>query len=117
MVGEKDTFFAMLFGISMGLGGELHIGTGAFGTIAMLDLASYALAVPIILTCWHKMGSFMRKSMVWAFAWTGAAMISNMANFIDMRYWAKCVALASSSWAIMAVSYCYLRGNARRYFD
>ena len=105
----------VLMAIAVGLGGELHIYFPALGTIAMLDLISYAIALPIIVMKWSEMGRFMRRSLIWAFAWTGAAMLANLIHYQNLYYWVKCVSLASSSWAIMAASYLILRKDARIY--
>ena len=87
----------------------------SFGFVAMLDLVSYIIALPIIFLHWNRMGKYMRRSLCWAFAWTGAAMVANMFNFVEMKYWFKCVTLASSSWAIMAVAYLVLRNYPKGY--
>ena len=105
----KSSFFVACACIAAGMGGELHIHMGSFGTIAMLDLVSYVIALPIVAANWGRMGKAMRRSLEFAFAWTFASMIANFFNFYDFKYWAKCVSLASSSWAIMAASYLLLR--------
>ena len=106
---------AMILAIAVGMGGELHIQAPGIGVIAMFDLVSYFIAVPALLMSWGKMGRFMRQSLKWAFAWTIVSMIANTFHFLDMRYWLKCVSLASSSWAIMTAAYVLLRNDARLY--
>ena len=108
-------FPVVILAIAVGLGGELHIYVPSLGTIAMLDFASYFIALPIIVMNWSSMGKSMRASLTWAFAWTLACMLANAVYFHEFRYWAKCVAVTSSSWAIMASSYLLLRKDARLY--
>lgn len=109
------SFYAALLMIAVGMGGELHLHFPALGFMPMLDFVSYVIAIPILALFWTRMGKYMRRSLCWAFLWTMAAMLSNTMNFYDMKYWAKCVSLASSSWAIMAVSYVLLRNYPRGY--
>lgn len=111
----KSSFFVACACIAAGMGGELHIYIPALGTIAMLDLVSYCVALPIICANWGRMGKYMRRSLCWAFAWMGAAMLANLLNFVNFRYWAKCVTIASSSWAIMAAAYLLLKNYPRGY--
>lgn len=42
-------------------------------------------------------------------------MLANFFNFVDSKYWLKCVTLASSSWSIMAVSYVLLKDYPKGY--
>lgn len=100
---------------AMGMGGNLHLYIPSFGFVAMLDFIAYVIALPILFMQWKHMGRFMRRSLCWAFAWTGAAMLANMFNFVDAKYWFKCVVLASSSWTIMSVAYLVLRNYPRGY--
>ena len=104
-----------IFSIAMGMGGELHLHFPALGTIAMTDFVSYVISLPILFSQWSRMGRFMRRSLLWALAWTAAAMLANFFNFVDSKYWLKCVTLASSSWAIMAVSYVLLKDYPKGY--
>ena len=106
---KKTPKLLILIAIAMGMGGEMHIYFPAIGTIAMLDLISYVIALPIVIMNWNKMGPSMRCSLKWAFAWTTMSMLSNFCNFINFVYWLKCVAIASSSWAIIAAAYLLLR--------
>lgn len=112
---QHSHFFAVILAIAAGLGGELHIYVPSLGTIAMLDFVSYFIAFPIILISWSAMGKNMRTSLKWAFAWSLACMLANALYYHDFHYWAKCVTVASSSWAIMAASYLLLRKDARLY--
>ena len=115
MYNKNNQFLIICLSIMAGMGGEMHIHIPGFGTIAMLDFVSYFIALPIIAVNWNKMGKSMKKSLMWAFAWTGAAMVANAIYFVDFRYWAKCVSLAASSWAIMASAYVLLRKDAKNY--
>lgn len=105
----------MVIAILMGMGGELHLPVPGLGYVAMLDLASYGIAIPVICANWNRMGRHMRRSLLWAFGWMVAAMLSNLLHFVELRYWMKCVALASSSWAIMAAGYVLLRNYPAGY--
>lgn len=100
---------------AMGMGGNLHVQVPSLGFVAMLDLLAYVIALPVLFMRWNQMGRFMRRSLYWALAWTSAAMLANMFNFVNMKYWFKCVTLASSSWTIMAVAYLVLRNYPRGY--
>ena len=112
---RKSSLIAVGLSIIAGMGGEMHVYMPGFGTIAMLDLVSYFIALPIIFLNWNRMGKYLRLSLLWCFAWTGSAMLSNTFYFLEMRYWAKCVSLAASSWAIMASSYLLLRNSSLNY--
>lgn len=101
--------------VAAGMGGEMHLAVPSLGTIAMLDFVSYFIAVPILCANWSRMGKYMRRSIVWAFAWTLASMLANLFNFVEPKYWFKCVSLAASSWAIMATAYVLLRNYSRGY--
>ena len=103
----------LLIAILAGLGGELHVYVPSLGTIAMLDFFSYFIALPIIAVNWSSMGKYMRASLKWAFAWTLACMLANGVYYQNFHYWAKCVTVAGSSWAVMASSYLLLRNDAR----
>ncbi len=104
-----------LVGFAMGMAGELHVYMPGFGTLPMLDLVSYFISIPILCANWGRMGKFMRRSLVWAFVWTVAAVLANLLHFYDFRYWMKCVSVASSSWAIMAAAYILLRKYPQGY--
>lgn len=112
---NKASFSIVVIAILAGMGGELHLPLPGLGYVAMLDLVSYGIAIPVILANWGRMGKNMRRSLLWAFAWTAAAMLANLFNFYEMRYWAKCVAVTSSSWAIMAAGYVLLRNYPAGY--
>lgn len=99
----------ILLAIAGGMAGELHVYMQGYGTLPMLDLVSYFVAIPILCANWGRMGKFMRRFLVWAFAWTAATMLANIVHFYEMRYWMKCVSVVSSSWTIMAVAYIFLR--------
>lgn len=112
---QRSTFGGAVLAIAAGMGGEMHLAIPGLGTVAMLDLVSYGIAIPIILLKWSQMGKHMRRSLLWSFAWTGAAMMANLVNFHEPLYWLKCVSLASSSWAIIAASYLLLRNQPLHY--
>lgn len=112
---NKSQLKLVVMAILAGLGGELHVMFSALGTIAMLDLVSYCISIPIIFLNWNRMGKYMRRSMKFAFFWTVASMIANLFVGEGFKFWLKCVSLASSSWAIMVVAYLILRSDARLY--
>lgn len=105
----RSRFWSVLVAFAMGMGGNLHLNLPGFGFVAMFDLAAYIFAIPILLFNWKVMGKAMRRTLIFSFAWTGAAMLANMFNFVEMRYWFKCVTIASSSWAIITCAYVMLR--------
>ena len=106
---RKTGFFAIVLAVLMGLGGELHLPIPGIGYVAMFDLTAYDISLPIIFMSWNKMGKWMRRSLGFSFAWAFAAMVANMMNYYELKYWLKCVALASSSWAIIAAAYFILK--------
>lgn len=112
---QHTGFWSALVAIAMGMGGELHLPIPSIGYIAMFDLVSYIVALPLIFLYWRKMGKWMRRSLLFSFYWTIAAMLANMLNYYEFRYWLKCVALASSSWAIIATSYYILKDKPLLY--
>lgn len=106
---RRNRFWPVFFSFAMGMGGNLHLPIPGLGFIAMLDLAAYVLAIPILLLKWNTLGKFLRRALLFAFLWTVAAMLANALNFVETRYWFKCVAVASSSWAIITCAYVILR--------
>jgi len=115
MRGDKVGIMSIALAVAAGMGGEMHIPVPGLGFMAMYDLAAYAVAIPILLLKWNTMGKYMRRSLAWSFAWTAAAVLANMFNFIEMRYFFKCIALASSSWALMAAAYMLLKDKPKLY--
>lgn len=105
----------MFLACAIGIGGELHVYTSSFGTIAMLDLVSYFAAPIILITQWKNMGKHTRIALVFCFLWSFAAAVSNFVYGNNVKYWFKCVALASSSWSIFAVAYILCRRCSRAY--
>ena len=115
-MGEKGSKLKLvIMAILAGLGGELHVMLSGLGTVAMLDLVSYCISIPIIFLNWNRMGKYMRRSLKFAFLWTLASMVANFFSGVEFKAWCKYVSLASSSWAIMAVAYLILRSDARLY--
>lgn len=106
---RKSGFWAVFFSFAMGMGGNLHLAIPSLGAVAMLDLVAYAVAIPLLLLNWPCMGKCMRRILVLSFLWTGSAMIANAFNFVELRYWFKCVTLVSSSWAIIVCAYVVLK--------
>lgn len=112
---KQTALGATVIAVLAGMGGEMHVYVPGFGTIAMLDLTAYIIALPIIFMNWSKMGKFMKRALLWGFAWAGAAMLANAVYFVDIRYWLKCVSVVSSSWAIVAASYMLLKDRPINY--
>lgn len=112
---RKEGLMLIGLAVAMGMGGELHLPVPGLGYVAMFDFVAYILAIPLLCTQWSRMGKAMRRSLVWALVWTAAAMLANLVNFGNLRYWAKCVAVVSSSWAIMVVAYQMLKNHPRLY--
>ena len=107
--------FKILIPVIMGMTGELFIVIPPFGTVAMLDFAALVLAIPILCRHWGWMGRCMRRCLMFSFAWTAAAMLANLFNFYEIRYWVKCVTIVSSSWTLLAVAYAVLKNNPAGY--
>lgn len=107
----KDCFFAFVLGM---LGG-LYLNVPGAGTVLMIEILGWGVAPFVLLTKWGGMGRYMRRSILWAFAWTAAAVFANALNFHDMRYFIKCVMIISSSWLTMAVAYLFLKKDGKLY--
>ena len=104
-----------IIAFAIGMGGELHLYFPSLGTVAMLDIVAYICSPLVIMMQWRRMGKFMRRVIIMAFLWSVASMIANFFFFVDVKYWFKCVVLASSSWAIISVSYYILKECPRGY--
>ena len=104
---------AMAF--AMGLGGQLYLYIPSLGVIPMLDLLAYALSVILLILQLPRMGRYAKRSVFWGLVWSGAAIFAGMMNFVDSRYFLKCVVIVSSSWAIMLVAWRVLKTDARLY--
>ena len=114
-VSSKTSLVSNLLAFACGAAGELYVAIPGLGFLAMLDVVSYVIAPLVIISNWGRMGKSMRTSLIWAFAWTISAMLANFINFHDVRYWAKCVSVVSSSWAMIAAAYLLLRRDPSLY--
>ena len=112
---QKMTFFNFCLGLGMGIFGQLYLPAGSFGTIAILDLVSYAIGPIILLLSFNRMGRNVKRTVLFAILWTVAAVFANMVNFVSVRYSLKSIAVVATSVTLMSVSYSILKRDARLY--
>lgn len=105
----------MLAGFLMGLGGQLYLHLPAFGVIPMLDIAAYAIAIPLLVFLLPQMGASAKVSMGWGLAWAISAWFANTVNGFDGRMILKMFVVCSSSWCIFLVAWYFLKKDARVY--
>lgn len=91
----------------------MHLNVTGAGTVAVFDLASYALAVPLLMMNWRRMGKFMRRSVLFGLAWMCAAMLANCVYYVEFRWWLKLTVVMASSWTIMVVAYVLLKNHPK----
>lgn len=112
---KRLRFSAAVVAFMAGMTGQLYQYLPGLGTMAMLDIVSYPLSIILVMINWRRMGKYMRRAVWWGVAWTIAAMVANSFCFIEFRFWAKCVAIAASSWVLMVVAFVVLRIDSRMY--
>ena len=105
----------ILAGFLMGMGGQLYLHLPAVGTIPMLDIASYAFAIPLLVFLLPRMGASARASVGWGLAWAFSALLANAVNDFEMRMILKMFVVCSSSWSIFLVAWYFLKKDARIY--
>lgn len=96
-----------------GLGGQLYLTVPGAGTMPMLDIASYALAGPMLIFVLARMGRFSKCTLMWGFAWTGASVISNFLGGYNTWYQCKSIMVVASSWTLMVTTWYIFKKDAR----
>lgn len=108
-------FWPFVGAVALGLSGELYYPIPGLGVMSFIEIFSFGAAVLILITNWAKFGRHMRFALAFAMLWVGSAVISGILSGLPFKVCLKEVAVCSSSWSIMAVSWYVLRKNARLY--